>query len=176
MWTVRCPTLKNTQKVDIFEETDFLTIFLKIAIFENWLQILKIVHKVQLRPRHVSFWMLTTRLYLTEQVQSILQPTKNLHLFCTFSVWRQNFEISRTRYSRKKILKIFSNSLIYGSKVPESSLQSDRKWNIQRGTKVSALKAPLPAMWKSQCISSFNQCVDKTSPKIPKFYVLLNHQ
>ena len=71
---------------------------------------------------------------------------------------------------------MFSSSPIYGSKASESSLQSDHKRRLQGGTNVSALKSPLSAMRKSQCISSCN-CVDKTtSLKIPKFLVLLNHQ
>ena len=49
-------------------------IFLKIAISEIWLQILKIAQSGQLRPKHASFWTLATRTYPTEQVLSILQP------------------------------------------------------------------------------------------------------
>ena len=51
---------------------------------------------------------------------------------------------------------MFLSSLIYGSKAPEISLQSDQKWSLQKGTKVSALKAQMAAMGKSQCISSCN--------------------
>ena len=57
---------------------------------------------------------------------------------------------------------MFLISLIYSSKAAKSSLQSDQKWGLQRGTKVSARKSPLPAMRKLQCISSCN-CVENNN-------------
>ena len=61
------------------------------------------------------------------------------------------FNFNNTVFMREmKFSKMFSSSLINGSKAPESSLQSDQKWSLQRGTSVSALKSPLPAKRKSK--------------------------
>ena len=59
VWTARCTTLKNTQKVDIFEESELLRFsqnrnFRKLTTdFEN-----------RSKRQDASFWTLTTRPYL----------------------------------------------------------------------------------------------------------------
>ena len=55
MWTARCTILKNTKKVYIFEETEFLGFSQKWSISENWPQILKIVQSLQLRQKRMLF-------------------------------------------------------------------------------------------------------------------------
>ena len=48
--------------------------------------------------------------------------------------------------------------ILYGSKAPEISEMK----SIETGTKVSTIKAPLPAMEKCECITSCN-CMDKST-------------
>ena len=92
----------NTLKTWNFWGDRNLTNFSKIAFFEKWLQILKIVRGVKLRPKHVSFWTWTTRLYPTEQVvQSILQPEISTY-FTHFRFECKQIKVSITRYSWEK--------------------------------------------------------------------------
>ena len=51
--------------------------------------------------------------------------------------------------------------ILYGSKAPEISEMK----SIETGTKVSTIKAPLPAMGKCECITSCN-CMDRSTRPI----------
>ena len=103
------------------------------------------------------------------RISSVQYATRILHPFCTIPVWVQNIEISITRYSWEK--KKLPENVSKLTNLWFSSLQSDQKWSLQRGRKVSALKAPLPAMGKIHCISSCT-CVDKTtSPKTSNVFI-----
>ena len=74
-----------------FCRNGIFTIGSKVAISENWLQILKIVQSIKLRPKRSSFWTLTTRpQHPTEQVQTILQPEISIH----FAHFRFELKIS----------------------------------------------------------------------------------
>ena len=177
MWTVRCTTLKTTKRVNIFEKTDFYN-FLKTR---NFRKLNTDFENRTKRPAETKACILLDVYPLGHTLQSKFIPFYNqtfplISLTSGLSAKIKTF--SNTVFTRKEIFpKMFQSLLMYGSIAPESSLQSDQKWSLQRGTKVSALKSPLHAMRKSQCISSWN-CVDKTSsPKIPKLsVVLLNYQ
>ena len=57
--------------------------FLKISFSKNLLQILKLVHRVKLRPNSVSFWTWTTRLEPDRATESAHFATGNFHPFRT---------------------------------------------------------------------------------------------
>ena len=150
MWTDWCARWKNTQNVDIFEETDFLR-FSQKSHFPKTVQILKIVQSVNLRPKHASFgrWPL----------DHALQKK-----FCPFCNWKfppishtsglnaTFWNFNNTVLMKEKIFpKMFPSSLICGSKCQKVCCNQTRK-EVYREEQ----KAPLPAMGKVQRISSCN--------------------
>ena len=87
--------------------------------------------------------------------------------FRTLPVLVQNFEIWTTPYPWDFFFpKVLPSSLIDGTKTLENLLQSDQKWNLQRGTNVSVtvLKSLLSAVGKRQCIFSYGTTVYTKRP------------
>ena len=118
------------------------TKFSNIAFSENCgLQILKIVWGFKLRPEMRHFLDVEHKA-IPYRASSVRFATGNVYPFRTLPVWVQKFEIWITRYPwENKLLEMFRNSSIYGSNALEISLQSDQKWTLQSGTKISVLKA-----------------------------------
>ena len=111
MWTAMCTILKNTQKVDMFEQTKFLG-------FSHNSQFSKTDHRFWKSYKAFS-WDQAVRLFghlpLGHTLQSKFFPFCNqkcppfLH-----TIWVQNVEISITPYPREKILfqKMLSKAFI----------------------------------------------------------------
>ena len=72
------PHWKTLKKLTILKKQNFYD-FLKNRNFQKLTTDFEIVQSVKLRPKHASFWMLTTRPYPTKQVQSILKPEISTH-------------------------------------------------------------------------------------------------
>ena len=92
---------------------------------------LKIAQSVKSRPKRASFWTLTTRPYLTEQVLSILQPDFR------FQSAKKKKKVNKTAFMKSIVYsKMLQSSFIYGSNALGIWLQL----SLQRGTKDSVLK------------------------------------
>ena len=135
IWTAWCTRLKNTQKVEIAGETEFLWfsqrswdgIFRKLTTdFENWTGL-------QSETTNVSFLDVKHNA-VPYRASSVHFANGNFHPFHTLLVRVQKFEIWITWYPwEKKIPKMVRSAL-------KISLQSDQKCNLQSGTKISVLK------------------------------------
>ena len=77
---------KTLKRLEFLGRQKFYDFFKKSHFPKKWRQILKILQSVKLRPKYASFCTWTSRLYPTEQAQSILQ-TLNLsdQSFCLHS-------------------------------------------------------------------------------------------
>ena len=140
MCTAWCTRLKHNKRVAISEETEFLTNFLNIAFSEKWLQILKIVQSVKLRPNHASFWTWTTRLYPTRQVKSILQP--------------EIPPISHTSGLGAKI-RSFNNTIFICKKIFPKMLS---RACIDNSKALITLKLSDWSFWLHSCALTFSHC------------------
>ena len=115
VWTAMCTTLKKQSKSWHFWRNRMFTIFSKIAIFKNWLQILKIVQSVKLRPKHAFFWTLTTRPYLQSRFSPFynwkFQPILHISgLNSKFWIFN-NTVVMRVKMFPKMLSKVFIDHL-----------------------------------------------------------------
>ena len=90
MWTERRTWLKNTQKIEISKEKEFLQIFKKSQFLKSNNRFWNFL-RLQVETKHASVLGVDHKA-ITYGASSVHFPTRNFHPFCTLPVWMQKFE------------------------------------------------------------------------------------
>ena len=131
---------KNTQNVEIAEETEFLRISQKSHFPKIYYRFWKLFEASTWDQKCVVFGQHNVIPY---RASSVHFATGNFHPFRILPLSAIVWNLNNTMSMRQKSFpKMFRSSPIYGTNTLGISLQSDQKGNLQSGAKVSVLKAP----------------------------------